>query len=189
MEAQTIDTQAALAKALRVHRSAVTRYLRRPDFPCKLSPPWDATDVEEIRQWQATELQPDRSGRGRQEDTHPFYRNYSYRGNWRVRVAMRDDEPSTVAAAPLAQPVEVCTPAERAVLEGKATLTPEQVREVVGKMVRFKAMMAQLCESLPPWLEGEEAEEMRRRMRAAVYEKLAWHELAMKRATGGADDE
>jgi hypothetical protein len=177
-----ITSKATLAARLGVHRSSVSRYVRRDDFPAKTSPPWTEADVKIIRDWQSA-LQEDRNEE-HASDRHPFYRQYGYRGNWQHPVVRHDCDPFLPSPDALKQPDAICTPAERDILTGKLKLTPEQVKDLVRQTVRLKAAIVLTCETLPAWLVRQDEEEAIRRMRAHLYEKIGWHRAAVGVSVG-----
>ncbi len=63
--AQQITSVRQLAREVGRSRTAVTKWLKRRDFPASRTGPWSAAEVQAIREWMAT-LQPDRGNPGAQ---------------------------------------------------------------------------------------------------------------------------
>jgi hypothetical protein len=163
-----------LARAVGRSHTAVAGWLRHPEWAFAPAPPWDFADVPRMREWARDTLREDRGPAVAPEG-----------GFWGV---MTDYPPLLIARCnrlpPLPTrdvrklPAMLASPFERDVIAGKRTMSAADAAEYVAHTVRLKVILADEIDHWAACVAGRSAEEVRRRLRSLVYQRLDWFAAA-----------
>ena len=151
---RSITTLTALARALQLNKSSVSKLRRRDDWPVASSPPWNAADLERVRDWRRSELQEDRARGAVSSDTLKLTRA------------------RTAAAEELA----LGRRRVREISEGVYHRTDECQRRIIGLIQEAKAWLLSIPNRLAPQLVGQSEPMIRAMLHDAIVAAL--NELA-----------
>lgn len=170
------DSLRQLAKAIPRAPSTLVRWMARTDFPIAKAPPWSAADADTLRAWATRELQENRN----EETAVPPVKAKAPAGFWSFHAEhAAPDVPRDEAREPVddwrRMPAPIVSDFEREVLAGTRRLKPAELVALVALFVRLRAHLAiDVTESLPRATVGQGVEEIGRRARAIVLDRLMW---------------